>query len=176
MFILIDCDNFFVSCERIFQPRLRNRPVVVLSNNDGCVVARSPEAKAVGIAMCSPFFKIENLWKATESKENQSNHFLSHIKRLVFSLFQPDPLISSLLFPILAFILLYSILPHKELRFILIIVPAINACAAGIFLFSLIHFSRFVSRLGALFAVVVEEFAPCRLWNRYVMLRMRSKA
>lgn len=79
-------------------------------------------------------FRIDNLWKATESKENQSNHFLSHIKRLIFSLFQPDPLIGSLLFPIFAFILLYSILPHKELRFILIIVPAINACAAGILL------------------------------------------
>ena len=136
----------------------------------------SPSPFPNSVSLLTPFFRIENLWKATESKENQSNHFLSHIKRLVFSLFQPDPLISSLLFPILAFILLYSILPHKELRFILIIVPAINACAAGIFLFYLIHFSRFVSRLGALFAVVVEEFAPCRLWNRYVMLRMRSKA
>lgn len=95
----------------------------------------SPSPFPSSVSLLTPFFRIENLWKATESKENQSNHFLSHIKRLVFSLFQPDPLISSLLFPILAFILLYSILPHKELRFILIIVPAINACAAGIFLY-----------------------------------------
>ncbi len=76
MFILIDCDNFFVSCERIFQPRLRNRPVVVLSNNDGCVIARSPEAKAVGIAMCSPFFKIENLLKLNDGVALSSNYEL----------------------------------------------------------------------------------------------------
>ena len=49
MFMLIDCDNFFVSCERIFRPGLKNRPVVVLSSNDGCVIARSYEAKALGI-------------------------------------------------------------------------------------------------------------------------------
>ena len=47
MYVLIDCDNFFVSCERAFQPKLNNRPVVVLSNNDGCVVARSAEAKTL---------------------------------------------------------------------------------------------------------------------------------
>ena len=61
MYALIDCDNFFVSCERIFQPRLKGRPVVVLSNNDGCVVARSYEAKDLGIPMGIPFFKIENI-------------------------------------------------------------------------------------------------------------------
>ena len=48
---LIDCNNFYASCERVFQPALRSRPVVVLSNNDGCVIARSNEAKALGIAM-----------------------------------------------------------------------------------------------------------------------------
>ncbi len=58
MFMLVDCDNFFVSCERIFQPRLKNCPVVVLSNNDGCVVSRSYEAKKAGIQMCTPYFKI----------------------------------------------------------------------------------------------------------------------
>lgn len=58
MFMLVDCDNFFVSCERIFQPKLKNRPVVVLSNNDGCVVSRSYEAKKAGIQMCTPYFKI----------------------------------------------------------------------------------------------------------------------
>src|SRR3954468_10370074 len=48
---LIDCNNFYASCERIFQPALRSRPLVVLSNNDGCVIARSNEAKALGIVM-----------------------------------------------------------------------------------------------------------------------------
>jgi DNA polymerase V len=48
---LVDCNNFYASCERVFQPSLRGRPVVVLSNNDGCVIARSNEAKALGIEM-----------------------------------------------------------------------------------------------------------------------------
>ena len=57
VFALVDCNNFFVSCERVFDPRLENRPVVVLSNNDGCIIARSNEAKALGIAMGEPLFK-----------------------------------------------------------------------------------------------------------------------
>jgi DNA polymerase V len=52
---LVDCNNFYVSCERVFQPELRGRPVVVLSNNDGCVIARSNEAKALGIVMGAPW-------------------------------------------------------------------------------------------------------------------------
>ncbi len=56
---LADCNNFFVSCERVFRPDLRRRPVVVLSNNDGCVIARSNEAKAMGIPMGAPFFRYE---------------------------------------------------------------------------------------------------------------------
>lgn len=52
---LVDCNNFYASCERLFQPRLRGRPVVVLSNNDGCVIARSNEAKALGIGMGDPW-------------------------------------------------------------------------------------------------------------------------
>lgn len=55
---LIDCNNFYVSCERLFQPKLNGRPVIVLSNNDGCVVARSQEAKALGIPMGIPLFQI----------------------------------------------------------------------------------------------------------------------
>src|SRR3546814_846884 len=51
LFALVDCNNFYVSCERVFQPELRSKPVVVLSNNDGCVIARSNEAKALGIPM-----------------------------------------------------------------------------------------------------------------------------
>ena len=58
MWALVDCDNFFCSCERAFRPDLNDRPVVVLSNNDGCVVARSAETKAMGIAMGMPYFKM----------------------------------------------------------------------------------------------------------------------
>ena len=56
---LIDCNNFYVSCERVFQPKLRRRPVVVLSNNDGCIIARSNEAKALGLKMGTPLFKAQ---------------------------------------------------------------------------------------------------------------------
>ena len=61
IFALVDCNNFYVSCERVFDPTLRNRPVVVLSNNDGCIVARSNEAKALGIGMGTPVFKVRDL-------------------------------------------------------------------------------------------------------------------
>lgn len=60
-FALVDCNNFYASCERLFQPHLRDRPVAVLSNNDGCVIARSNEAKALGIVMGAPLFKIRRL-------------------------------------------------------------------------------------------------------------------
>ena len=59
MFALVDCNNFYASCERVFRPDLEGRPVVVLSNNDGCIVARSAEAKALGIPMAQPWFKLE---------------------------------------------------------------------------------------------------------------------
>ena len=52
---LVDCNNFYASCERVFQPALRGKPVVVLSNNDGCVIARSNEAKALGVEMGAPW-------------------------------------------------------------------------------------------------------------------------
>lgn len=60
LFALVDCNNFFASCERLFRPDLKNTPIVVLSNNDGCVIARSEEAKQLGINMCDPYFKIKN--------------------------------------------------------------------------------------------------------------------
>lgn len=60
-FALVDCNNFYASCERLFQPDLRERPIVVLSNNDGCVIARSNEAKALGIPMGAPLFKIRKM-------------------------------------------------------------------------------------------------------------------
>jgi nucleotidyltransferase/DNA polymerase involved in DNA repair len=52
---LVDCNNFYASCERVFQPELRGKPIVVLSNNDGCVIARSNEAKALGVVMGAPW-------------------------------------------------------------------------------------------------------------------------
>ena len=60
-FALVDCNNFYASCERLFRPNLKNLPVVVLSNNDGCVIARSQEAKTIGIGMGAPLFKIRDL-------------------------------------------------------------------------------------------------------------------
>ena len=63
MFALADCNNFFVSCERVFRPDLQGKPVIVLSNNDGCAVARSNEAKALGIKMGAPLFKIRDIVK-----------------------------------------------------------------------------------------------------------------
>ena len=59
-YALVDCNSFYCSCERLFRPELRHVPVVVLSNNDGCVIARTPEAKALGIKMGDPFFKIRD--------------------------------------------------------------------------------------------------------------------
>lgn len=60
MIALVDCNNFYVSCERVFNPKLEKRPVVVLSNNDGCIVARSEEAKALGIPMGAPLFQYKD--------------------------------------------------------------------------------------------------------------------
>ena len=60
-FALVDCNNFYASCERVFEPKLEGRPIVVLSNNDGCIIARSNEAKVLGIKMGVPYFKLKNL-------------------------------------------------------------------------------------------------------------------
>ena len=60
---LVDCNNFYVSCERVFNPKLEGKPVVVLSNNDGCAVSRSNEVKALGLKMGEPWFKMEKLAK-----------------------------------------------------------------------------------------------------------------
>ena len=73
---LIDCNSFFVSCERIFNPRLRRIPVIVLSNNDGCAVAISPEAKQVGIRRGDPYFKIRGLCEANNVAVLSGNHRL----------------------------------------------------------------------------------------------------
>ena len=60
MFALIDCNSFYASCEKIFRPDLKHRPIVVLSNNDGCVIARSPEAKKMGINMTQPWYQVKD--------------------------------------------------------------------------------------------------------------------
>jgi DNA polymerase V len=75
-FGLIDCNNFYVSCERVFRPDLEGVPVIVLSNNDGCAVARSAEAKALGIKMGDPEFKIRELIKREKVKVFSSNYAL----------------------------------------------------------------------------------------------------
>ena len=76
MFALIDCNNFFVSCERIFNPKLIKKPVVVLSNNDGCVVARSNEAKKLGIPMGAPHFKYKQFFLLHDVIALSGNHDL----------------------------------------------------------------------------------------------------
>ena len=73
---LIDANNFYASCERVFDPRLVGRPVVVLSNNDGCVIARSAEAKELGIGMGEPFFKVRDLVKEQNVVVRSSNYEL----------------------------------------------------------------------------------------------------
>ena len=65
MFALVDCNNFYASCERVFEPKLEGRPIIVLSNNDGCVIARSNEAKALGIPMGAPAFKYQKMFNET---------------------------------------------------------------------------------------------------------------
>ena len=76
MYALVDCNNFFASCERVFRPDIINKPVVVLSNNDGCVIARSQEAKALGIKMGAPMFKVAAMLKQKNVSVFSSNFAL----------------------------------------------------------------------------------------------------
>ena len=73
---LIDCNSFYASCERIFNPKLLGKPIVVLSNNDGCIITRSTEAKALGIKMGEPYFKAKNIIKKNNVKVFSSNYAL----------------------------------------------------------------------------------------------------
>ena len=73
---LVDCNNFYASCERVFQPRLRGKPVVVLSNNDGCVIARSNEAKALGVEMGAPWHLCRERFRKTGVVVRSSNYTL----------------------------------------------------------------------------------------------------
>lgn len=76
MFALVDCNNFYASCERLFRPDLKNVPIVVLSNNDGCCIALSNEAKALGIAMGAPYFKIKGFCRQYGVHAFSSNYTL----------------------------------------------------------------------------------------------------
>lgn len=76
MFGLVDCNNFYVSCERVFQPRLEGKPVVVLSNNDGCIISRSAEAKALGLQMGEPYFQVKSLLQQHNVQVFSSNYAL----------------------------------------------------------------------------------------------------
>ena len=76
MYALVDCNNFYVSCERVFQPQLNGKPVVVLSNNDGCIISRSNEAKALGIPMGAPEFQVRDLIKQHDIRVFSSNYAL----------------------------------------------------------------------------------------------------
>ena len=73
-FALVDCNNFYVSCERVFNPALQHRPVVVLSNNDGCIIARSNEAKRLGIPMGAPYHQEKRMMKNNNVKVFSSNY------------------------------------------------------------------------------------------------------
>ena len=73
---LIDCNSFYVSCERLFNPKIRKKPVVVLSNNDGCIISRSNEAKALGIKMGEPYFKAKNIIVKNNVQVFSSNYSL----------------------------------------------------------------------------------------------------
>ena len=74
MFALIDCNSFYASCEKIFRPDLKHRPIVVLSNNDGCVIARSPEAKKMGINMTQPWYQVKDQYLSKGGVVFSSNY------------------------------------------------------------------------------------------------------
>lgn len=94
MYALVDCNNFFASCERLFNPALNGKPVVVLSGNDGCVIARSNEAKQLGIGMGQPAFELRDLFERENVAIFSSNHVLyGDISRRVMEIlsqFSPD--------------------------------------------------------------------------------------
>jgi len=76
MFALVDCNNFYASCERVFDPTLYNKPLVILSNNDGCIISRSDEAKKIGIPMGAPIFKYKKFINQHNIKVLSSNYSL----------------------------------------------------------------------------------------------------
>ena len=101
MFALIDCNNFYASCERVFQPHLNGKPVVILSNNDGCVIARSNEAKSLGIPMGAPAFKYKEVFQKNKVQIFSSNFTLygdiSNRVMSIISRYVPDVKIHGLI-------------------------------------------------------------------------------
>ena len=100
MYALIDCNNFYASCERVFNPSLNGKPIVVLSNNDGCVIARSNEAKSLGIPMGAPAFEYESVFRRNSVKVFSANFPLygdmSHRVMSLLSNFSPQQEIYSI--------------------------------------------------------------------------------
>ena len=74
MFALVDCNSFYASCEKIFRPDLKNKAIVVLSNNDGCVIARSAEAKKMGIKMAQPWYQVKTQYLSNGGIAFSSNY------------------------------------------------------------------------------------------------------
>ena len=94
MYAIVDCNNFYASCERVFNPGLRTTPIVILSNNDGCIIARSNEAKALGIKMGAPFYQVEDVLEQKGVAVFSSNYNLygdmsRRVMRLLYE-FCPD--------------------------------------------------------------------------------------
>ena len=99
LFALADCNNFYASCERIFNPKLMRRPIVVLSNNDGCIITRSAEAKKLGIKMGEPYFKAKKIIDSLEgrmvikyypTRSATVNTLSAHLKQLELKNIKPD--------------------------------------------------------------------------------------
>jgi DNA polymerase V len=94
MYALVDCNNFYASCERVFNPNLQQQPIAILSNNDGCVISRSDEAKVLGLPMGAPIFKWEAFCKSKGIKVLSSNYPLygdmSHRVMRILEQFTPD--------------------------------------------------------------------------------------
>lgn len=93
-YALVDCNNFYASCERVFNPKLRNKPIVVLSNNDGCVISRSNEAKSLGIPMGAPAFKFRDIFEKHDVHVFSTNFTLygdmSHRVMSILKEFSPN--------------------------------------------------------------------------------------
>jgi DNA polymerase V len=73
---IVDCNSFYCSCERVFRPDLRNKPVVVLSNNDGCIISRSDEARTLGVGMAVPYFQARHTIEKNDISVFSSNYHL----------------------------------------------------------------------------------------------------
>src|SRR5258707_14201972 len=73
---IVDCNSFYCSCERVFRPDLLNRPVAVLSNNDGCIISRSDEARKLGVGMAAPYFQARHIIEKNDVAVFSSNYHL----------------------------------------------------------------------------------------------------